>query len=1140
MEKFNDGWQFTLDDGTAQTVNLPHDWLISDVKNLYKSGVGVYRKTLHIANAVENRNIDALRSGEKIFLHFDGAYQDSTLHVNGKKVGDHKHGYTAFYFDIAPFLAPGENEIALTLRYESPNSRWYSGAGIYRDCFIERKKAAHFTPNGIYITTRRERDNLWHIEIDAEVEGATEYEIRYEVLRGRTFFEKKALPPNPPLKKTEKQSEARFLEKNFEEGLGETYVSPAVLKINNPALWDIENPALYILKSELIVGGEVADTVETRFGFREISFSPQSGFFLNGRRVRINGACQHHDLGGLGAAFYKDAARRQLTLLKEMGVNAIRTAHNPPARGFMELCDEMGLLVQSEFTDIWRRPKTQFDYARFFDEWHERDVAAWVRRDRNCPSIIMWCVGNEIYDTHADADDGLATLEKLMREVRRHDPGNHAPATLSSNYLAWEPTQKCADAVKLVGYNYSENLYESHREKFPDWIIYGGETASTVQSRGIYKFPLAQEILSDDDMQCSALGNAITSWGARSTEKVIADHSENMGQFIWTGTDYIGEPTPYSTKNSYFGQIDTAGFAKDQFYFFKAAWRREPMIHLFPYWDWSPGQPIDVRVVSNAPRIELFLNGKSLGEGGKTGFRGAADAKLGDTLPGGKVANFIVPYEPGCLRAVAYDNDGNVLAEAVRNSFGDAAALEIKSARFGELVFAEIFATDADGYFCENANNRVIVNVAGGELLALDNGDSTDFEQYQGTDNRRLFSGKLLAIVKCGEAEPEISARFDAGDVRVRKIELCGQTGRKSRFAPDAPQETGGLKPVCRRDGFNITAKIHPAEANGIEKSAHTEAAPPHLSWRLTNAAGIDSPLGRLEAAGETATLHPLGDGEVYVRCGVSGADEKHFYALSVLPVKIEGVGAPPHLDPYGFISAGLFTRCNGRLTAGNERGMATSRTEISHIIFDDVDFGKRGADELTMWIFELASKPAPIEIWLGAPGEGRRVCEVEYHLPSKWNKYQPATYKLPEKICGLQTISFVFSQKVHLKGFSFKRETAIPFTAHDGIYGDSYKVTPSAIENIGNNVSITFDDMYFDAPANEIEIRYRLRSDKNSIRVQFTDEAGQSASNLLTLTASEDYSVAVLSLDTPFVGKGSLNFTFFPGSDIDLEMFRM
>ncbi|MCL2456463.1 MAG: glycoside hydrolase family 2, partial [Defluviitaleaceae bacterium] len=489
---FNFDWEFKIEGETEwKKISIPHDWLIGDVKNLYKNSVGLYRKFFELKN---------FSSREKIFLRFDGVYQDCDLHVNGKKVGEWKHGYTAFEFEITEFLREEQNEILVTVRHESPNSRWYSGAGIFRDVTLIRKNAAHFKRDGIYVTPYKDEKNNWKAKIETEVEAdEQEYEIKY-------FFAE--LPCNDGIYK------------------------PIELLI--PRVWDINDPVCYMLKCELLVNGEVVDTAHTRFGFREINFTPEK-FFLNGRHVPIRGVCQHHDLGGLGAAFHKDAARRQLQILREMGVNAIRTAHNPPAAAFMELCDEMGFLVMSEFTDMWLRPKTNFDYARFFDEWVERDVSAWIRRDRNCPSIIMWSVGNEIYDTHADPELGLRTLKRLICEVKKHDPNNHAFPTLCSNYMAWEPTQKCADEIKLIGYNYAERLYSEHKSAHPDWIIYGGETASTVQSRGVYHFPFAKPILCEDDEQCSSLGNSTTSWGARSTEAVIRDHENNLGQFIWTG-----------------------------------------------------------------------------------------------------------------------------------------------------------------------------------------------------------------------------------------------------------------------------------------------------------------------------------------------------------------------------------------------------------------------------------------------------------------------------------------------------------------------------------------------------------------------------------------------------------------------------
>ena len=350
---------------------------------------------------------------------------------------------------------------------------------------------------------------------------------------------------------------------------------------------------------------------------------PDKGLILNGRKIKLFGVCEHHDLGALGSAFNKEALRRRFKILKDMGVNAIRTFHNMPDPQFMDLADEMGFLIASEAFDMWERSKTTYDYARFFKEWSHKDVMSWITRNRNHPSLLMWSIGNEIYYTHADVR-GQEITKMLMEYVKEFDPNENAKVTIGSNFMPWENAKKCVDIVKIAGYNYSEKYYEEHHEKHhekhKDWIIYGSEAASVVQSRGIYHFPFEKSILADDDEQCSVLGNSTTSWGAKSPERCITDdrYAEfSLGQFIWTGFDYIGEPTPYHTKNSYFGQIDTATFKKDSYYIYQSEWtdyRKKPMIHILPYWDFSENQIVDVRVCSNAPKIELKLNGKVIGK----------------------------------------------------------------------------------------------------------------------------------------------------------------------------------------------------------------------------------------------------------------------------------------------------------------------------------------------------------------------------------------------------------------------------------------------------------------------------------------------------------------------------------------------
>ncbi|MCL2052549.1 MAG: DUF4982 domain-containing protein [Lachnospiraceae bacterium] len=1039
----NDNWEFALDNDEYSPVEIPHDWLIYDSKNLYRNGIGRYRRIL---------NLPDLEAGQRVFLNFDGVYMDSKVYVNKALAGEWKYGYTAFEFDITDYInVKGDNTILVEINHQAPNSRWYSGAGIYRDVTLKIKNACYFLTDGIYITTFK-TNGKWDYKVTAEVETQGKpYEVRHTVLEADKEFK----------------------------------------------AWDIGQANLYNLRSELIVDGEVTDITDTRFGFREIEFDTEKGFFLNGRYQKIFGVCMHHDLGALGSAVHKDAIRRQLLLLRKMGVNAIRTSHNPPAKVFMELVDEMGFLVQSEILDMWERPKTEFDYARFFHEWIERDVASWIRRDRNCPSIIMWSVGNEIYDTHASAERGGELLKYLKDLVEKHDPDHHAQVTLCSNFMPWENTQKCADIIKLIGYNYAEELYSQHHEKYPDWFIYGGETASHVQSRGIYRFPLRQSVLSDDDMQCSSLGNSTSSWGGESPEWVaLTDINApfSLGQFIWTGQDYIGEPTPYHTKNAYFGQIDTAGFPKDSFYVYKAAWNKEPMIHLYPYWDFSPGQTIDVRAATNAHRAELFLNGNSLGA---------------VTLENRLIADWSVKYEAGELRAVAYDEEGNIIAESVRNSCGDAKELKLETEVFGELYYVAISALDALGNEVSNANNRVRINVKGGTILGMDNGDSADFDQYK-TDNRRLFNGKLSAIIRRnGAEEMSVKAAFDDSEIPIRKILLT-------------------------LDGFNVSAKIYPENATYDD-----------LCWRLTDSAGIDSPLADISVSpdGKNAVILPKGDGELWTRCTTNNGGE-HISLISQMSLLITGYGKP-FIDPYSFVAGGLSNRSNIKLGNGNERGIVSARKGESHIGFANLDFGSFGSDELTIPIFALESQPFEFEIWEGMPGdeEAGPLSTVYYDLGTIWNTYQEITCKLPRFISGLKTLCFVFRQKVHLKGFTFtkyaKAFSRLNAACNDGISGDTFTVSGKAVIGIGNNVSIIFKDMDFgeektSSGASSVTLSTRSQVANNSVQILIGGRR-----EMFEVKGEPEFTEVSYPLKERIFGKQTISIVFLPGCNIDFEWIQ-
>ena len=1129
---FNDDWRFSkaplgscFDDiQNWENVEVPHDWLIYDANNLYETGEGWYTKDFLL---------DGLTIGqEKIFIRFEGVYMDSSLFVNGRHVDDWKYGYSTFEMDITDYAVSGHNNITVKVVYQSPNSRWYSGAGLYRNVWLIRKQNTYIPSDSIYISPRQLNGGAWEVFVDTKIKHAAEHD------KGLTLG----------LRLYDPQGQQVFRQ-DYPADQADHSVS---FTVDAPMQWDLQTPQnIYTLTVSLYADGDLTDESTQTFGFRSITFDTDKGFFLNGRHVNLNGVCQHHDLGALGAAMNKSALRRQLSLLKEMGANAIRTSHNMPAVELMELADEIGFLICSEALDMWERSKTPYDYGRFFPDWVEKDFESWICRDRNHPSLIMWSIGNEIYDTHAD-ERGLEITHELLALVKRFDYRGNAPATIGSNYMPWENAQKCADVVKLAGYNYAERLYDTHHQKYRDWIIYGSETSSVVQSRGIYHFPLGQSVLSDDDEQCSSLGNSSTSWGAKSMEHCIIDHRDApfaLGQFIWTGTDYIGEPTPYDTKNSYFGQIDTAGFPKDAFYFYQSQWtdyETNPMIHLFPYWDFSEGQMIDVRVCSNAPEIELFLNDESLGR-----------VKL-DRLHGQKLlGDWQIKYQKGTLRAVAYSENGDIIAQDSQTSFGDAREIVISpeqeqiKADGADLAFLEINMQDADGHTVENANNRVFVHVSGpGRLVGLDNGDSTNYDQYKG-NSMRLFSGKLLAI---------IAPTFEPGHITVT-VESQGMEPKSvviHSVGADIPQGVSTYLPHNRIAPPNPELPVrkielvldrHQLDQNHQTATVRAALYPQNASyqdieWRVTNAAGISSNRAELEVTGPyEARIKALGDGLVYIRCATKNGSDK-IKLISQIELTIDGMGQTL-FDPYDFIAGGFYIRSNVELTNGNERGVATLRDGESHVGFSGIDFGDYGSDEITIPIFGMDNSPFTFDIWEGMPGDpdSDKLCTVPYEKGSEWNVYREETYKLPRRLKGVTTICFVFNRKVHIKGFSFKKlekayQQLYVASEKSSLYGDSFLIQPDSIEQIGNNVTIVFDDMDFcRGPVNTITICGRTALDTNTIQVRLAGEDTDRV-EVLAFKHSADYMEQTFAIGQ-IEGRYTVNFVFLPGSQFDFKWFR-
>ena len=1137
---FNDGWEFAksgleLDVGDINSlvfepVDIPHDWLIYNTLDLYEDSIGWYRKRFTLS-----------RRSDQTLLYFDGVYMDSTLYVNGRFAGEWKYGYSSFEHDVSEFLKEGTNEIILKVVHQSPNSRWYSGAGIYRNVWLKERSENHIVTDGIYISTKC-NGNRWEVEVDTEFNIVTDVQISHKIIRENQII----------------ASSRELVKAGNNNG-----VNTQRMYVENPLLWSTEEPNLYklITQMELIKTDEngnksieCIECITQNLGFRTITLDPEQGLFLNGKKMKLNGVCEHHDLGALGAAFNKTALRRRFTLLKEMGVNAIRTAHNMPAPELMDLADEMGFLVLSEAFDMWERPKTTYDYARFFKDWAYKDVKSWVMRDRNHPSLLMWSIGNEIYDTHAD-ERGQEITRMLMNYVREFDPKGNAGITIGSNYMAWENAQKCADILKIVGYNYAEHLYHKHHKEHPDWVIFGSETSSVVQSRGVYHFPFEKAILSDEDEQCSSLGNSTVSWGAKSHEAcILAERNTpfSLGQFLWTGFDYIGEPTPYHTKNSYFGQLDTATFKKDSFYIYQAGWtdyKTNPMIHIFPYWDFNEGQIIDVRVCSNAPRIELQLNGVTVGTHD-------IDFKHGNQLVGW----WKIPYQEGVLKAIAYDETGKIIATDVKRSFKDAKRIcleadkEVLVANGLDLIFVEITVEDENGNKVENANNRVFVNVSGaGRLVGLDNGDSTDFDQYKGI-SRRLFNGRLMAIIAATLEPGSITVEVTSKGLKGSSIELqtipsehgviegvSANTRNK-----EMPCVMGSFDEIPLRKIELVSHSGNVIDPSNKEIIVEAKLYPENTSyreveWSAVNDTGIKSNIAKVQPMGLKAKVTAIGDGEFRIRCTSKNGTEKT-KLISQLEFKATGLGVA-YKNPYEFISAGLYDYSKGEIGSGNEKGIATGREGETQVGFENIDFGSDGSDTVTIPIFALTSEAYPFQIWEGAPNEegSTLLADVVYQKESIWNVYQEETYRLSKTLRGITSIYFVFHQKVHLKGFIFERKNRAfekNMAANcDNIYGDAYEIKGLNVEGIGNNVSLEFKDMDFgDKGISKVTISGRSSID-NTIHIRFRSDKSES-NQLVEFKKSAEYTERAFELER-ITGKQNVTFLFLPGSNFDFAWFK-
>lgn len=779
-QDFTADWTFRLgddslasrpdyDDTAWRTLNLPHDWAIEGEFSkdnpsgtgggALPGGIGWYRKTFIADKADE---------GKRLRIDFDGVYMNSEVFINGHSLGVRPYGYVSFSYDLTPHIKWGEkNVIAVRVdNAEQPNSRWYSGCGIYRNVWLAKLSPVHVAQWGTYVVADEVSKNNARLTIRTTLENSQRTDAPVEVI---------SILQNAKGREVGRTSSEVHLKAGNQEEVAQE------IRIENPDLWSAEHPYLYTIETQLRQDGQTVDTYTTPVGIRTFRFDAQKGFILNGEQVKINGVCMHHDLGCLGAAVNLRAIERQLEILKEMGCNGIRCSHNPPAPELLDLCDRMGFIVMDETFDMWRKRKTAHDYSRYFNDWHERDLTDLILRDRNHPSIFIWSIGNEVLEQWSDAKADTLTLEeanlilnfghdksmlaregemsvnslltkKLVDMVKKLDATR--PVTAGCN----EPNPNNhlfrSEALDIIGFNYHDDWFAGVPENFPGKPFIVTESVSALMTRGYYRMPSDETVLCperwdkpyyDASFSCSSYDNCHVPWGNshEGTMRHVKNNAFISGQYVWTGFDYIGEPTPYGwpARSSYFGIVDLAGFPKDVYYLYQSEWNPEKeVLHLFPHWNWTPGQDIDMwAYYNNADEVELFVNGKSQGirTKGKDDFH----------------VMWRVKYEPGVVRAVSRRNGKTVLEREIRTA-GEPAQIRLTADRSEiksdgkDLIFISVEILDKDGNLCPNADNQVMFDVQGAGFIAgVDNGSPISMEPFK-ADRRKAFYGKCLVVIQ--------------------------------------------------------------------------------------------------------------------------------------------------------------------------------------------------------------------------------------------------------------------------------------------------------------------------------------------------------------------------------------------------------
>jgi len=761
---FNHDWKFHLgdvdhaqdrlfDDSNWRTLSLPHDWSIegdfspdhpaTPGGGALPGGVGWYRKSFRIADSLKVK---------MIFIEFDGIYMNSDVWINEFHLGNRPNGYISFRYEITPYLRKGNLENVIAVRVDNsrqPNSRWYSGSGIYRNVRLVAVDPVHVDHWGTFVTTPDVADQSAAVEIRSTVRNGSDGD-RKIVIRTELFN-------HAGQSVTSAASDTLVPAESAVEVTHHCVVA-------EPERWSVEHPNLYTARTSIEAENRVIDDYSTVFGIRTFHFDPDSGFFLNGKSLKIQGVCNHHDLGCLGTAVNRRALERQIEIMKGMGVNSIRTSHNPPAPELLDLCDRMGILVMDEMFDMWKKKKTPYDFALYWDEWHEQDLRDFILRDRNHPSVFIWSIGNEILEQWDES--GTRIAGELAEIVRSLDPTRPITSGLNdpkpSNHIIR------SNVLDLIGFNYHQQDFEAFPETFPDQVFIATETSSGLATRGHYdmpsdsirRWPIRWDLpftLGNPDNTCSAYDNCSAPWGSTQEEtwKIVKKHDFLSGVYVWTGFDYLGEPTPYGwpSRSSYFGIVDLAGFPKDTYYFYKSEWTEEPVLHVFPHWNWQEGDTVDVWAYTNCDSVALSLNGINMG----------IQEKSNDALH----LMWRLQYQPGTLKALAWKNGKVCLVKEVRTAGMPVRLIleadrNIISADGKDLSFVTVTVCDKNGVTVPNANNLIQFELTGsGTIAGLDNGLQTSHEPFR-SDRRKAFNGLCLAVLQSTTQSGKITLKASA------------------------------------------------------------------------------------------------------------------------------------------------------------------------------------------------------------------------------------------------------------------------------------------------------------------------------------------------------------------------------------------